>query len=65
VTLGTLRQSGRAGSDKVAFSGRLKGKALARGTYRFSLTATDAGGSATSRASTIAFTVVRAKKSKS
>jgi hypothetical protein len=65
VTLGTLTKSGRAGTNKVTFTGRLRGKALARGTYRFSLTATDTAGNATSKAGTIAFAVVRAAKSKS
>jgi hypothetical protein len=65
VTLGTLTKSGRAGTNKVTFTGRLNGKALPRGTYRFSLTATDTAGNATSKAGTIAFAVVRAAKSKS
>jgi hypothetical protein len=63
VTLGRLTKSGRAGTNKVAFTGRLKGKLLARGGYRFSITATDAAGNASNR--TITFTVVRARKTKS
>jgi hypothetical protein len=62
VSLGTLTKSGRAGTNKVAFTGRLKGKLLTRGAYRFSLTATDAAGNASNR--TITFTVVKARKSK-
>jgi hypothetical protein len=63
VTLGALTKSGRAGTNKVAFTGRLKGKLLARGAYRFSITATDAAGNASTR--TITFTVIRARKTKS
>jgi hypothetical protein len=58
-------EAGRAGSNKVTFTGHLKSKALARRTYRFSITATDAAGNATSKARTIAFTVIRAAKTKS
>jgi hypothetical protein len=65
VTVGALSRSGRAGTNRVAFTGRLKGRALARGSYRFSITATDAAGNAASRAGTSAFTVVGAAKSKS
>ncbi|MEN3285353.1 MAG: hypothetical protein V7607_6493, partial [Solirubrobacteraceae bacterium] len=65
VTLGALSRSGRTGTNRVVFTGRLKGRALARGAYRFSITATDAAGNVTSKAGTIAFTVTRAAKPKS
>jgi len=59
VAVGSLSRSGRrAGANAVAFSGRLGSKALARGTYRFSVTATDAAGNR-SRAATATFVIVR------
>jgi hypothetical protein len=65
VTLGTLTRAGRPETNRFAFAGRLKGRALARGSYRFSITATDAAGNVASKAGTIAFTVIRAAKPKS
>ena len=41
---GTLRRAGRAGSNRLAFSGRVGRKALRPGAYRLVLTATDAAG---------------------
>jgi hypothetical protein len=47
-----------AGRNSVAFSGRIRSKALARGTYRATVTATDAAGNRSApRAAT--FTIVK------
>jgi hypothetical protein len=44
VEAGTLRRAGRAGANRVAFSGRIGRRALRRGTYRLIVTAVDAAG---------------------
>ena len=43
VARGSFRHSGRAGSNSFRFSGRLLGRKLAPGRYRFSAVATDSG----------------------
>ena len=55
-TLTTLVRTGHAGRDRVAFTGRLAGKALAPGHYRIVVTATDAAGTSAPRY--LAFTIV-------
>lgn len=57
VTLASLTRTGHAGRNKVAFSGRLRGKALKSGRYQAAFTARDPGG--TSTAKTLAFTIVK------
>jgi hypothetical protein len=57
-SVGTVRADGRQGRNEVRFSGRLNGRALSPGTYRASLTATDAAGNA-STVSRATFTVRR------
>jgi hypothetical protein len=54
---GTLRRSGRSGSNSVAFSGRIGKKKLPKGSYRITATATDAAGNK-SRKKTATFKVV-------
>jgi uncharacterized protein DUF4394 len=44
VVVGSISASRGAGRGTLKFSGRIKGRALARGSYRASLTATDAAG---------------------
>lgn len=58
VTRGTLTRSLKAGANTVRFTGRVAGRSLTPGRYRFSLRATD---SANRRSNTInvTFTVVR------
>jgi hypothetical protein len=59
VRAGTLtRRGGRAGANKVAFSGRIGRRALASGRYRATLTATAANGRV-SQAKRRSFLVVR------
>jgi Domain of unknown function (DUF4394) len=58
VALGSISTSGVVGRNSVKFSGRLKGRALAPGSYRASLTATDAIGQR-SPVRTVSFRVVR------
>ena len=58
VTRGTLRRAGRAGANRVAFSGRIGRRALPTGRYRLILTATDPAGNSGS-APPLIFTVVR------
>jgi hypothetical protein len=41
---GTLKQAGRAGANRKAFTGRIGRKVLRAGTYRLVLTAVDAAG---------------------
>ena len=55
-TLTTLARTGHAGRDRVAFTGRLAGKALAPVHYRIVVTATDAAGTSAPRY--LAFTIV-------
>ena len=45
----TLVRTGHAGRDRVAFTGRLVGEALAPGHYRIVVTATDAAGTSAPR----------------
>ena len=58
---GTLRRSGKAGANKVPFSGRIGKKALKPATYRASIVATDAAGNA-SKTQRKNFRVVKAAK---
>jgi hypothetical protein len=58
VTVGSISASGVVGRNSVKFSGRLKGRALAPGSYRASLTATDAVGQRSS-VRTARFRIVR------
>jgi hypothetical protein len=44
VRIGALRRSSAAGGNRVPFSGRLRGRALAPGRYRLTLVARDAAG---------------------
>lgn len=44
VTLGKLQTSGKAGKNRFAFSGKLKGKALAPGNYKLKVSAKNAAG---------------------
>jgi virginiamycin B lyase len=57
-SVGTVRADGRQGVNELRFSGRLNGRNLSPGTYRASLTATDAAGNASS-VSRATFTVRR------
>jgi len=59
VAAGTLTRAAKAGRVTVAFSGRIGRRALARGSYRVALTATDAAGNRTAKAATRTFKVVR------
>jgi hypothetical protein len=54
---GTLKRSGKAGSNSVAFSGRVGKKKLAKGRYRVTATATDAAGNK-SKKKTATFRIV-------
>jgi hypothetical protein len=58
VTIGSISAPGKAGRNSLAFSGRLKGRALKPGSYRASLTATDAAGQR-SAVRTVSLRVVR------
>ncbi len=58
VPKGTLTRKQKNGKIKIAFSGRIGKKALSRGAYRALLTATDAAGNSSKRA-TLAFKIVR------
>ena len=58
VRVGRLSQSGRAGSNRRTFSGRIAGRALRVGPYRVVVTARDAAGNVSSR-KTDRFRVVR------
>jgi hypothetical protein len=42
--VGTIRATGKAGSNTTSFTGRFRGKALKRGRYRATIVATDAQG---------------------
>jgi uncharacterized delta-60 repeat protein len=57
ITIKTLTRSGHAGPNKVAFSGRIGGKALTPGRYQASFTAEDSAGASPSQ--TLSFTIVR------
>ena len=56
ITIATLRRTGHAGLNKVAFTGRIRGKALKPGRYQAVFTATDAADA--SRARSLGFTIV-------
>jgi hypothetical protein len=56
TTATTLKRTGHAGLNKLAFTGRIGGKALKPGSYQAVFEATNAAG--TSRAQAIAFVVV-------
>jgi len=58
VAIGSISASGVADPNSVKFSGRLKGRPLAVGSYRATLTATDAAGQR-SQPATLRFRVVR------
>lgn len=55
-TVATLARSAHAGLNKVPFSGRIRGKALAPGRYQATFTATDSAGASPSK--TLSFTIV-------
>src|SRR5262249_9576865 len=57
TTIATLTRSAHAGLNKVAFSGRVQGKALKPGRYQATFTAIDSAGSAPPR--TLSFTIVK------
>ncbi len=57
IKIATLSRTGHAGANKVAFSGRIRGKALKPGNYRAVFTATNGAGPSSPK--TIAFTIVR------
>jgi hypothetical protein len=57
ITIATLTRSAHVGLNKVAFSGRIAGKALKPGRYQAVFTAIDSAGSAP--LSTLSFTVVK------
>jgi hypothetical protein len=54
---GVLSVAGKAGANSVAFSGRLKGKALKPGRYRGRISATDAAGNLSAKEPTVSFKV--------
>jgi hypothetical protein len=58
VAVGSISPSGVPGRNSVKFSGRLKGRPLAVGSYRATLTATDAAGQR-SQPATLRFAIVR------
>jgi hypothetical protein len=57
IKIATLSRTGHAGSNKVAFSGRISGRALRPGNYRAVFIASNAAGPSSPK--TIAFTIVR------
>jgi hypothetical protein len=57
ATVAQLSRSARAGLNRVAFSGRIRGKALKRGRYQAVFTASDSAGSSTGKA--LSFTIVK------
>ena len=57
LAAGTLRVTGKAGANSVAFSGKISGRALKPGSYRLLVTALADG--KTSPARSIRFTIVR------
>jgi hypothetical protein len=59
TTKGTLTRARlAAGADKVAFSGRIASKPLAKGSYRLTATAIDAAGNRTTTAKHVEFKIV-------
>ena len=61
VNKGTLTRNGRAGANSVKFSGRIGRRALKPGRYRVVISATDAAGNVSKRA-TLSFRVIPAAK---
>jgi hypothetical protein len=57
ITVATLMRSAHAGLNKVAFSGRVRGKALAPSRYEIAFTAVDSAGASPPK--TLSFTIVR------
>lgn len=57
ITIATLTRSAHAGLNKVAFSGRVRGRALAPGRYEVTFTAVDSAGASPPK--TLSFTIVR------
>jgi uncharacterized delta-60 repeat protein len=57
ITVATLIRSAHAGLNKVAFSGRIRGKALSPGRYQVSFTAANSAGASSPK--TLSFTIVR------
>ena len=58
--IGSIKASGRSGSNSVAFKGRVSGRALAPGAYRLALTAVDPAGNRSKQVATT-FKIVRAR----
>ena len=56
--IGTLRRAGKAGKNSVKFTGRLGRKALAVGSYRAVIGATDAAGNK-AKTKTLSFKIVK------
>jgi hypothetical protein len=56
IAVATLTRAARAGLNHIAFTGRVRGRALAPGRYRATFTASTAGGISPGRA--LRFTVV-------
>jgi len=50
VTKATLRRSARVGLNRIAFSGRIRGRALPAGRYRITFTAANSAGTSPPRA---------------
>lgn len=57
ITVARLTRSAHAGLDKVAFSGRIRGKAIPPGRYQVTFTAIDAAGASPPK--TLSFTIVK------
>jgi hypothetical protein len=57
ITIATLTRTARSGPNRVAFSGRIGGKAFDPGDYEAVITAADSGGR--SPAKTLRFTIVK------
>lgn len=56
---GGFAQDGAAGTNRIRFMGRLRGRALSAGSYRLVTTARDAAGNATARPARRSFRIVR------
>jgi hypothetical protein len=57
ITVATLTRTAHAGLNKVAFSGRIRGRALKPGHYQAAFTATDSAGASPPK--TLSFTIVQ------
>jgi uncharacterized delta-60 repeat protein len=57
ITIGTLTRTAHAGLNRVSFSGRIRGKALAPGRYQVTFTAANSAG--VSSPKTLSFAIVR------